>query len=56
MSTAKHAKALSKWDEAIRDAQKHIRRLEAAIRTLKEKKEKGEIWPTEGCTKSQRTA
>jgi hypothetical protein len=34
-----------KWNEAIKDAKKHIDRIEAVIRTLEEKRAKGEPWP-----------
>jgi predicted nucleic acid-binding Zn-ribbon protein len=34
-----------KWEEAIEDAKKHVQRLQATIRTLEEKKAKGEKWP-----------
>jgi len=45
MSSAKTGTA-GKWDEAIEDAKKHVQRLQAVIRTLEEKKAKGEPWPT----------
>ena len=40
------SETVSKWDEAIEDARKHVQRLQAVIRTLEEKKAKGEKWPT----------
>ena len=33
------------WDEAIKDAKKHIARLQTVIATCEEKKAKGEPWP-----------
>ena len=44
MSRSKRETA-TKWDEAIEDTKKHIQRLQAVIRTLEEKKTKGEKWP-----------
>jgi hypothetical protein len=38
---------LSKWDRAIEDARKGIRRLQTAIATFEEKKAAGEAWPGE---------
>jgi predicted nucleic acid-binding Zn-ribbon protein len=38
-------KNLSKWDTAIEDAKKGIRRLEIAIEDCRAKKAAGEPWP-----------
>jgi hypothetical protein len=38
-------KTLSKWDNAIQDAEKGIKRLERAIRICREKRAAGEPWP-----------
>jgi len=45
MSTTKDSGVSNRWDEAIRDAEKRIRKLQTTIRTLEEKREKGERWP-----------
>lgn len=34
-----------KWDEAINDAKKKIKKLQATIATFEEKKTNGEPWP-----------
>ena len=44
MSTTKRGET-TEWDEAIRDAEERIRQLQVTIRTLEEKKAKGEKWP-----------
>ena len=33
------------WDCAIKDCEKHIKKLQAAIRVFKKKKASGEPWP-----------
>jgi hypothetical protein len=45
MSTTKRNESSSRWDEAIEEAKKHVQRLQAVIRTLEEKRAKGEKWP-----------
>ena len=49
--------SLSRWDEAIHDAQiklervsKRALRLKAAIETFKRAKERGQLWPGESAT------
>ena len=50
MSNAKSKKDASRWEMAIRDAEKHIERLKGVILACREKIEKGEPWPTEPTT------
>jgi len=44
MSMTKRKSTL-KWEEAIGDARKQIKRLQAAVATCEEKKANGEPWP-----------